>query len=168
MPNVLLKQIETALNTKNTYAKGVLWEEVAKYVLDNIDGWKVTGRRVHAGSQEIDLSVVNISLDDELWQLGSYILVECKNWKRHVDIPQIRNIAYISTMKGNKTALLFAANGITQDAKEEIVRLAGTGMFILVIEAQDLKTLSLASDCKTMILNKFYQLPKTADYNLHI
>ena len=79
------------------------------------------------------MSVANISLDDDLWQLGSYVLVECKNWKRHVDIPQVRNIAYISAMKGNKTALLFAANGITEDASKEILRLATTGTYIIVI-----------------------------------
>ena len=146
----------------------MLWEDVAKYVLDSVDGWRVTGRRVRAGSQEIDLSVVNISLDDELWQLGSYILVECKNWKRHVDIPQVRNIVYISTMKGNKTALLFATNGITHDAKEEIERLAGTGTFIFVIEAKDLKNLQTDSDCKSMILNKFYELQEKMVYNLLI
>ena len=166
--DTLSNQIETALNTKDSYEKGLLWEDVAKYVLDSVDGWRVTGRRVRAGSQEIDLSVVNISLDDELWQLGSYILVECKNWKRHVDIPQVRNIAYISTMKGNKTALLFATNGITHDAKEEIERLAGTGTFILVIEAKDLKNLQTDSDCKSMILNKFYELQEKMVYNLPI
>ena len=162
--NTLLSRLEIALNTIDTYEKGVLWEDVAKYVLDNINGWKVTGRRVRVGSQEIDLSVVNISLNEELWQLGSYILVECKNWKRHVDIPQIRNVAYISTMKGNKTALLFASNGITVDAKEEIERLAGVGTFILVIEAKDLKNLKTANDCRSMVINKYYELQeKTGD-----
>ena len=164
----ILNQMKIALNTKDTYEKGMLWEDVTKYVLDNIDGWMITGRRVRAGSQEIDLSVANVSLDEELWQLGSYILVECKNWKRHVDIPQIRNVAYISTMKGNKTALLFAANGITDDAKEEIERLAGAGTFILVIEAKDLKNLKTASDCRSMVLNKFYELQKKVAHNLQI
>ena len=82
----LCERIDRALNTAAAYKKGVLWEDVAKYVLDHIEGWRVTGRRVRAGSQEIDLSVANISLDDELWQLGSYILVECKNWKKHVSV----------------------------------------------------------------------------------
>lgn len=52
--------------------------------------------------------------------MGAYILIECKNWKKHVGIQQIRNIAHISSMKGNKTAILFTANGITSDSQEEI------------------------------------------------
>ena len=71
-------------------------------------------------------------------------------------------------MKGNKTALLFATNGITHDAKEEIERLAGTGTFILVIEAKDLNNLQTDSDCKSMILNKFYELQEKMVYNLPI
>lgn len=98
---------DIALKTTDTYEKGVLWENIAEYVINHISGWRITGRRVRAGFQEIDLSIANVSLDDDLWQLGSYVLVECKNWKRRVDIPRVRNIAYISAMKGNKTALSF-------------------------------------------------------------
>ena len=47
---------------------------VAEYVLNSVEGWKITGKRIRAGAQEIDLSVANISLDDELWQMGAYIL----------------------------------------------------------------------------------------------
>ena len=162
----LLDQIDSALSTEDPYQRGLLWENVAEYVLDNIDGWRVTGRRVRAGSQEIDLSVANVSLDDELWQLGSYILVECKNWKKHVNVPQVRNIAYISSMKGNKTALLFAANGVTKDAREEIERLAGTGIYIIVIDSYDLKNIETQLDCKTTILRKYTDLKEIATNNL--
>ena len=154
----LTEKIDIALKTTDTYEKGVLWENIAEYVIDHIAGWRITGRRVRAGLQEIDLSVANISLDDDLWQLGSYVLVECKNWKRHVDIPQVRNIAYISAMKGNKTALLFAANGITEVASKEILRLATTGTYILVITAVDILALNNNDDCRRMILEKFWQI----------
>ena len=166
--NMLFERIDRSLNTVDTYKKGVLWEDAAKYVLDHIEGWRVTGRRVRAGSQEIDLSVANISLDDELWQLGSYILVECKNWKKHVDVPQIRNMAYISAMKGNKTASLFASNGITRDARMEIERLAGTGMYVIVVNSNDLKDLNIESDCKTVILNKYRELLEISKDDLQL
>lgn len=163
---LLKEKTDTALKTKDTYQKGVLWENIAEYVINHISGWRITGRRVRAGSQEIDLSIANISLNDELWQLGSYVLVECKNWKRHVDIPQIRNIAYISTMKGNKTALLFAANGITEDAEKEINRLASTGIYILTITADDIKKLKNNDDCINMILKKFFVLYNKEDLSV--
>lgn len=48
--------------------KGTLWEEAASYIIEHIEGWKITGRRVRTGHQEIDLSVVNISKNDTLWE----------------------------------------------------------------------------------------------------
>ncbi len=151
----LMKQ---ALSEKDVYTKGILWEEVAAYILSNIEGWKITGRRFKAGAQEIDLSLVNISLDNALWKLGAYILVECKNWNTRVGIQQIRNIAHISNMKGNKTAILFAAEGITTDAQAEIDRLSRSNLSIICITANDLQQIDSAEDCKDLILKQWEKL----------
>ncbi len=155
--------ISNAICERDPYKKGTLWENVATYMLSNVAGWKVTGRRIRAGSQEIDLSVANISLDDELWQLGAYILVECKNWESHVNIHQIRNIAHISNMKGNKTAILFAANGITADAQEEIHRLAAENLFIVCLTAEELLQLNSAKACRNLIIRKWFELHNAID-----
>lgn len=159
---VLQEKVEQALCEAKTYSKGVMWEDVAAYVLAHIAGWKITGRRIRAGAQEIDLSVAALSLDDALWQLGAYVLVECKNWDSHVDIRQIRNIAHISSMKGNKTAILFASNGITADAQKEIQRLATSDLHILCITASDLKNLRSADDCRNLILERWDELQDVA------
>lgn len=132
-------------------------------MLSNVAGWKITGRRIRTSAQEIDLSIANISLDNALWQLGAYIFVECKNWKKHVDIYQIRNIVHISTLKGNKTALLFATNGITTKAREEIRRLSNNSLYIICITADDLMRLRSAADCKRLILNRWDELLHAAD-----
>ena len=154
----LQKLIDKAACETNAHNKGILGEDVAAYVLSNVAGWKITGRRVKTGAQEIDLSIANISLDNELWQLGAYILVECKNWNKHVDIHQIRNIAHISSMKGNKTAILFAMNGVTADAKNEIYRLTTSNLFIICITESDLMCLRSAGDCRTLILERWEEL----------
>ena len=96
-------RLNLALGSDFEYEKGELWEDIAAYVIAHINGWKITGRRIKTGHQEIDISVANVSYNDKLWELGAYILVECKNWCKRVDIPVIRNIGYNSMMKGNKT-----------------------------------------------------------------
>ncbi len=151
-------RINDAICEKDSYQKGILWEDVVAYLIHNVSGWKITGRRIRAGAQEIDISVINISLDDDLWQLGAYILVECKNWSSHVDIHQIRNMAYISNMKGNKTAILFAANGITRDAQKEICRLASENIYIVCVTADELLQLVSAQECRDLIINKWLEL----------
>lgn len=129
--------IDKADATK-TDEKGAQWENVAEYFVNNIPGLKVVGKRVKTRYQEIDLSVVNVSTSEKLWKFGAYILVECKNWKRKVDIPVIRNLAYTSMMRGNTTIFLFAANGVTRDAYDEIMRLTTQDIFVLVITKEDL------------------------------
>ncbi len=150
--------IDRAIRETDNNLKGLLWEDVAAYVLGSIEGWKITGRRIKAGSQEIDLSIANISLDDELWQMGACVLVECKNWRTRVGIQQVRNIAHIINMKGSKTAILFAAGGITTYAQEEVERLAGSNVSVLCISAAELRGLCSAKDCKAMILEKWREL----------
>ena len=157
-PDTLREMIDRAICEPNNQRKGIFWEDVAAYVLSNVAGWKITGRRIRAGAQEIDLSIANISLDGELWQLGPYILVECKNWNKHVDVRQIRNIAHISAMKGNKTAIIFAANGITANAQAEIERLAASDLSIICITASDLRKLHSAGDCRRMILQRWEEV----------
>ena len=85
-------------------------------------------------------------------------MVECKNWNKHVDIHQIRNIAHISSMKGNKTAILFASNGVTTDAKDEIYRLISSNLFIICITESDLMRLRMAEDCRSLILERWEEL----------
>lgn len=47
-----LELVEKAVCENNLYKKGTFGEDAATYMLGNIEGWKVTGRRVHAGVQE--------------------------------------------------------------------------------------------------------------------
>lgn len=81
-----------------------------------------------------------------------------KKWEKHVGIQQIRNIAHISSMKGNKTAILFAANGITSDSQEEIQRLAMNNIYTICITVVELKQLQSAVECKKLILDKWKSL----------
>ena len=48
----------------STFEKGVKLETIAEYVISCIDGLRICGKRIWAGFQEIDLSVVNVSLDN--------------------------------------------------------------------------------------------------------
>lgn len=164
----LENRLKLAFGCNQKYEKGELWENVVAYVIEHIAGLKITGRRIRTGRQEIDISVANVSDNDELWKLGAYILVECKNWNKRVDIPVIRNVAYNSMMKGNKTVLLFSSNGITKDAQKEIERLAVNHIYILSIEKKDLLSLFTNDDCTDLILNKWHQLHSKIDNELPI
>ena len=71
-------------------------------------------------------------------------------------------------MKGNKTALLFATNGITRDARMEIERLAGTGIYVIAVDSNDIKDMKRESDCKAIILNKYRELLEISKNDLQL
>ena len=99
-----LKKYLCSAEEGTAYEKGVRWEKAAEYYVQQICGLRITGKRVKTGFQEIDLSAVNVSLDSRLWEMGSYILIECKNWSEKAGIEVIRTLVHICAYKGNKTA----------------------------------------------------------------
>lgn len=58
-------------------------------------------------------------------------------------------------MKGNKTAILFSAGGLTEKAREEIRRLSENGLAIICVTADDLLKLKNREDCRDIILEKW-------------
>lgn len=153
---------------KDTYQKGIKWEEAAGYFLNHIEGLKISGKRVKTLAQEIDLSIVNVSLDTNLWEMGAYILVECKNWDEKVGIQTIRGLSHISDLKGNKTTFLFVANGLTREAENEIIRSALNGKFILSITKNDLCDLKNEKECYELLITKWRELQRRGELELMV
>jgi DNA-binding NarL/FixJ family response regulator len=59
--------------------KGEYLESLVSHIFSTIDGWTVQKRKT-SSTEEIDLVVLNESVDGFWSQRGSFILVECKNW----------------------------------------------------------------------------------------
>ena len=81
------------------------------------------------------------------------------NWRciKHVGIKEIRNTAYICDMKGCKTAVIFAVNGVTRDAQGEIERLSKVNLQILCITKEELLLLNSNQDCTDLLLRKLFE-----------
>ncbi len=158
-----LKELVKVAQIDNTYQKGIGWEDAVEYFMSHIPGFQVSGHRVRAIDQEIDLSVVNVSLDGALWEMGAYLLIECKNWASKVDISVIRGLAHIAELKGNKTTILFATNGITKQAESEILRVALNGKYIICITKKELLRLKSDEDCYRLLITKWKNLQESVE-----
>lgn len=163
-----LEELVHLSEVSDTYQRGVRWEDAAEYFLSHIRGLKISGRRVRAGVQEIDLSLVNVSLDSQLWEMGPYILAECKNWSRRIGIQVIRGLVHIASMKGNRVTLLFAASGISKDAQNEIFRAAIDQNFILTFTKEDLLKVSSEAQCYECLTDKWKRLLQDVENNGHV
>lgn len=153
-----MKQLIENSEVTDNYQKGINWEQASRYFIENIEGLEVFGHRIKTKEHEIDLSVINTSLDSWLWEMGAYILAECKNWEEKVGIQVVRGLAHISELKGNRTIFLFASSGITRDAEKEIIRLTTNGKYILFFTKDELKSLKDKEDCYELLIDKWEEL----------
>ena len=152
------KKLNKGKAQKLSYEKGVVWEEAAEYYISCICGLRVSARRKRTESGEIDISVVNISMDEELWKMGAFLLVECKNWEKRVDVSVIRQLANTAKIKGHHTILLFVFHGITEDAKELIDKEAMEGKYIICFDGEELEQLTDNQQCYDLLIRKYKEI----------
>lgn len=150
-------QLLEKLDCDNANDKGKSLENIAEYLVDCSSSIQVMGKRLRTSREEIDLSCCNISLKYEVWNLGALILIECKNWEKKVGVEVLREIAYIMSYKRNATTILFASNGITINAENEIINYAMSGKYILCINKNELKAID-SSNCFEELINRKYNL----------
>lgn len=132
------KELLQEIDKGNCYEKGISLEQIANYFVDCIEGIKVTKRRAKTKNEEMDLVCCNVSENEELWQLGPVVLIECKNWESKVDTKVIRNLSYLMDKKGICTLMLFAKKDITDVARDEILKQAAHNRYILVFTLEEL------------------------------
>lgn len=101
---------------------------------------------------------MNISMDEELWKMGAFLLVECKNWEKRVDVSVIRQLANTAKIKGHHTILLFAFHGITEDAKELIDKEAMEGKYIICFDGEELEQLTDNQQCYDLLIRKYKEM----------
>ena len=125
-------------NAPTNHDKGMALEDLAAYLLDTLSSWKLAGRRVRADDCEIDLCYVNVSLCQKDWDLGSMLLVECKNRVEITGVSVLRNLSFVMDAKGAKTGVIISLSGFTKVVKEQVLRLAMQGKIIILLDADDL------------------------------
>lgn len=111
---VLARQLwdDTRAET-NTVQKGLLLEETAKYLFETLANFKVQLRLTGLGG-EVDLLLRSQHPDDLLHrELGTYVLVECKNRESAMTSTEVRNFAGKVRFAGCRSGVLFSRTGIT-------------------------------------------------------
>ncbi len=143
---------------ESNYQKGVRFENAIEYLISNLTELKIMAKRAHNTREEIDISCCNLSSDEELWKLGAFIYIECKNWQQKVNVKIIRELGYIMLYKGHTTTILIAKNDLSKNAYAEIKRLALQEKYILPINLSELRSLQKPSDFLDLIKAKFQAL----------
>jgi len=128
--------------------KGVLLERLVALLLKSIPGFDRLDTRLRNSLEEIDVLVHNGSTDP-LWQKESpYILVECKNWSKHIGAKELRDLW--GKMEGRynrcRLALLIAPGGVAPTVHTLQLRKSEKDMLVLLIGAGELDDLIRCKD----------------------
>lgn len=150
----------TRCDAQNASEKGLALEDLAAYLLNAVDGYLLAGRRIKADDCEIDLCYVNASLSQRAWDMGSMLLVECKNRVEVTGVSVVRNLSFIMDAKGCKTGLIVSSSGFTKVAKEQALRLSCQGKTMLLIDDVDLNAIAKGIHPADLINEKYDNLQK--------
>jgi ActR/RegA family two-component response regulator len=138
--------------------KGLLLEHLTALLLKTIPGFVRLGGRLSNELEELDLLVQNAS-PDPFWQKESpYLLVECKNWSKHVGTKELRDLW--GKMDGRydrcRLALLVAPGGIAETVHQLQLQNAKQSKLVVLIGPGDLDCLVAGPD-RSEILKELHQ-----------
>lgn len=146
--------------------KGIALENLAAYMLSAVEGWLLAGRRVKADDCEIDLCYVNASLNQDAWDMGAILLVECKNRVEITGVSVVRNLSFVMDAKGSRTGLIVSMSGFSKVAVEQSTRLACQGKSILLIDGDDLNAIAGGVRPSVLVGRKYRTLQKEVEDDL--
>lgn len=146
--------------------KGIALENLAAYMLSAVEGWLLAGRRVKADDCEIDICYVNASLNQDAWDMGTILLVECKNRAKITGVTALRNLSFVMDAKGCRTGLIISMSGFSKVAVEQSMRLACQGKSILLIDGDDLSAIADGIHPSALVKRKYRTLQNEIEDNL--
>lgn len=146
--------------------KGALLERLVALLLKSIPGFDRLDTRLRNSVEELDVLVQNGSTDP-FWQKESpYILVECKNWSKHLGTKELRDLW--SKMEGRynrcRLALLIAPGGVADTVRELQLRKSEKDMLVVLIGAGDLDELIRCKD-RSAALKEMHQRAVAAAFD---
>lgn len=155
---LLYKDIEEA---NNNVQKKTSLENFIKSVFNSIEGFEVKYQDKRGIDSEVDLFIINESIEVFYELLGTPIIIECKHWNRPIPAGEIREFGGVLRDKRVKTGILVTMEGITgtvkRDAKAAIRTLSTRdGLTILVLEKEDLKLIVNGVSIRDVLRNKYY------------
>ena len=158
----LIAAVDAALKPDE---KGDALEALCRYIFECIQGVIVDHQDKLLGSEEIDLVLWNAKLEKVLEPWDPVILVECKNWSKHVGAPELDSFIAKLRRRALKTGIFIAACGVSggflkgsgnEGGAIGIIRAAlQEGMRVIVLTMDDLRNIASLDDILGLIRKRY-------------
>lgn len=123
--------------------RGAALEILTEWILAS-QGPFVPKRNLKSIDGQIDLMVRNLDTRDPLYQeLGSFFLVECKNWVSPVGVQEVKNFIANLRAAACRSGLLASMEGVTGQEKDENAEYTirkffhRDGIVVIVLDRED-------------------------------
>ena len=133
----LVNAVETA---KSADEKGRSLEELISRLFESVPGFKVAGR-IRTATEEIDITVLNDSVDPRFRRETAIVLAECKNWsgKCGKDEFVIFKEKLENRSKRCTLGILVCWNGFTSTVTKEMLRGSREEYLIVTITGKEIR-----------------------------
>lgn len=167
--DLLTSHLDRATDLSNTnQVRGRAYEDALEHVFRSIPGCLVERNSLNrAGSEEIDLSVMNFREGNGLRGLPDLFLVECKNWSKPVGASAVASFATKIRHRNCELGVLVAANGVTGDphkltaAHQAAANALQDGFKIILLTTADLYRISSVDDAINVLHERLLRLIAT-------
>jgi hypothetical protein len=156
--------ILAALNDSSGDKTGKALERLAGYFLGRIPGFDARPG-FQSGDAQYDGFVRNTGPKyDFRADLGFYLLVECKDWKKPVGVPQVSQFINKLVLQDCRSGILFSSQGITgegdtRDAELQLLKAHyRAGKVIFVLNEDDFKQVANGTSLILMLRKKYEEV----------
>lgn len=160
----LAKYWEKVKRARTNKEKKDTLENLADFLFSSIRGIEVIDRNVRTSAEEIDLLLKNES-NNLFWrQLGSPLLVECKNWSKKIGTDEV--IIFKDKLESHdiKVGILIAVKGITgtkrKDAVLKMREYKQRGFRIVLLTGEDVEDMCDGGNPTDKLQEKYYDVFK--------
>ncbi len=161
--------LDKANDARTNSEKKLTYEYLAIFIVGAIEGLSVLSHDRRGASEEIDVWVKN-ERTDPFWQthVGDPFIIECKNWGKPIGVPELRDFRGKMTDRQVRFGILLSRNHVTgdqyRDAQSLIRETVKDGVYIVVLDENDLLRISWGIHPAEIIKEKFYALKMDKAY----
>lgn len=157
------KLLQSVQKARTNNEKKESLENLVSLMVKDLQGFDVKHIDKGGIDNEVDIFVINESNDIFLKQLGTPVLIECRNWNRPMPAKAIRDFGGKLRDKNVSTGIIVSLKGVTGDenkAAKVSIRtfLSRDKIRIIVLEEEDLRKVARGESFRALLRNKYYEI----------
>lgn len=152
--DILLRRVQSARTNEE---KKESLEALADYMFSGIQGFEVQPTR-RTSTSDIDRVIRNRSSHPDLAIMGSYILLESKNWGRTITTKEIRDLVTKLERHQCQCGILLSRRGLSRNCEEEIRWARNRGFYVLGLDENEIESVQACENLIELLIKKYEEV----------